>query len=104
MASVLYVLLSELIVLPLLIGAQEHPLNVEASRDQQDELEAFLHMSALEVGHRYFERPPYRLFAIRRLIELDDSAAVPVLQRAFADETEVRRRRFIAAALVSLGD
>jgi hypothetical protein len=72
--------------------------------DSRRELEAFSKMSAVELAQKYFAHPPYRLFAIRRLIELGDSAVVPVLQRAFREETEVTRRRFIAAALVSLVD
>ena len=72
--------------------------------DSRRELEAFSKMSAVELTQKYFDHPPYRLFAIRRLIELGDPAVVPVLQRAFGEETEVTRRRFIAAALVSLSD
>jgi hypothetical protein len=72
--------------------------------DQSADLEAFSHMSAVEVVRKYFEHPPYRLFAIRRLIELGDPTIAPVLRRAFGEETEVIRRRFIAAALVSLSD
>ena len=58
--------LSELVVLPLLVS----PRHTETPRDQRDDLEAFSHMSAVKVAHEYFERPPYRVFAIRRLIDL----------------------------------
>jgi hypothetical protein len=102
--NVFYILLSELVVGPFLVIALEPPPQTGTPSDGRDDLEAFLHMSAVEVSRKYFERPPYRLFAIRRLIELGDPVVVPVLHRAFAGETEVIRRRFIAAALVSLGD
>jgi len=62
--------LSELVVLPLLVIAQKRPRHTETPRDQRDDLEAFSHMSAVKVAHEYFERPPYRVFAIRRLIDL----------------------------------
>jgi HEAT repeat protein len=101
--NLFYIPLSELVVLPLLVIAQEPSRQTENPSDRRDE-EAFLHMSAVDVSRKYFESPPYRLFAIRRLIELGDPVVVPVLHRAFADETEVTRRQFIAAALVSLGD
>src|SRR5215831_17937673 len=104
MKNVFYILLSELVLVPFLVTSQELPRPAESARDQPGDLQAFSHMSAVAIGDRYFERPPYRLFAIRRLIELGDPVVVPVLQRAFADETEVTRRRFIAATLVSLGD
>src|SRR5262245_49140689 len=103
MKKVFYILLTDLVVVPFL-ASQELPHPAEAPRDQPGDLQAFSHMSAVEIAHRYFERPPYRLFAVRRLIELGDPVVVPVLHRAFADESEVIRRRFIAAALVSLGD
>jgi hypothetical protein len=102
--NVFYILLSELVVVPLLVMAQESPHHSEAPRDQPDDLDVFSRMSAVEVAHKYFEIAPYHLFAIRRLIELGDAVVVPVLRRAFRDETEVTRRRFLAAALVSLGD
>jgi HEAT repeat protein len=85
--------------------AQEHSANAaDDPTDQQGDLAAFLKMPANEVVRTYFKHPPYRLFAIRRLIELGDPVVSPALHRAFAEETEVTRRRFIAAALVSLRD
>jgi hypothetical protein len=101
--KVFSLLLSQLIMLPLPIIAQERPRHIETSAEQRDDLEAFSRMSAVEVARQYFEQPPYRLFAIRRLIELGDPVVLPVLHR-FASETDVTRRGFIAAALVSLGD
>jgi HEAT repeat protein len=103
--SDIYVILTELVALPLLAIAQELSGNAAGSpTDHQEELKAFLQKPAGEVARKYFEHPPYRLFAIRRLIELGDAVVTPALRRAFAEETEVTRRRFIAAALISLGD
>jgi HEAT repeat protein len=93
--KVVYIILAEVAALPLLITAQ---------RTDQQELEQFLRKPAGEVAREYFEHPPYQLFVIRRLIELGDPVVIPVLHRAFADETAITKRQFIAAALVSLGD
>jgi HEAT repeat protein len=84
--------------------AQERPHDPEVPREQISDLDAFMRLSATEVAQKYFDRQPYRLFAIRRLIELGDPAVVGVLERAFTAETEVIRRCFIAAALVTLRD
>jgi HEAT repeat protein len=52
----------------------------------------------------YFQRPPYPLFAIRRLIELADPAVIPAMRDAFDRETGTLARQLIAATLVRLGE
>lgn len=64
---------------------------------------AFLNESAPELLNKYFQMPPYPLFVILRLIDLEDPVAVPRLEEAFARETQNPNREFIAAALVNLG-
>lgn len=65
---------------------------------------AFMRKPVGELLNDYFRGPPYPLFAIRRLIEIDDPVAIPGLERAFTQEVHEPAREFIAAALVSLGD
>lgn len=65
---------------------------------------AFMKKSVGELLNDYFQTPPYPLFAIRRLIDMGDPAAIPSLERAFAREDHEPAREFLAAALVSLGD
>lgn len=99
-----YVILTGLVALPLVATAQAQSRDTaEAVTDRKD-LVAFLQEPAGEIARKYFEHRPYPLFAIRRLIELGDPAVIPVLHQAFAAETGVTRRQFIAAAVVSLGD
>ena len=70
----------------------------------QDLLAAFQEKSAGELLEEYFQAPPYPLFAIRRLIALGDTTAIPSLERAFELEGRQPAREFLAAALVNLGD
>lgn len=84
--------------------AQQQPRREpENDRDRQLLLE-FSQKSAPELAAKYFERPPYPLFVIRRLIDLADPVVLPALRDAFMLEGENLTRQFLAAALVRLGD
>ena len=84
--------------------AQQQPRREpENDRDRQLLLE-FSQKSAPELAAKYFERPPYPLFVIRRLIDLADPVVLPALREAFMLEGENLTRQFLAAALVRLGD
>lgn len=98
------IVVMEFLVLPVLAKSQTNPTDGDQSAHSQQELEIFLKMPASEVVRKYFRKPLYSLLAIRRLIELGDPQVGPDLRRAFAHEEDATRKRFIAAALVSLGD
>jgi hypothetical protein len=60
--------------------------------------------SPRELLDSYFAKPPYPIFAIRRLIDIGDASVIPFLELAFERETDNPAREFLAAALVELGD
>lgn len=74
------------------------------SEPDRELLLAFSQKSARELVIKYFERPPYPLFVIRRLTVLADPGVIPVIRDAFERETQTLTRQFLAAALVRLGD
>lgn len=74
------------------------------SRSDQQLSGAFQRKSADELRNEYLRDPPYPLFAIRRIIDIGDPTAIPGLERAFARADRELTRRFLAAALVSLGE
>jgi hypothetical protein len=87
----------------LALAQPQQRLEPQSESDRQLLL-AFSRKSARELVTVYFERPPYPLFVIRRLIELADPGVIPVMREAFEQETGVLTRQFLAAALVRLGD
>jgi hypothetical protein len=84
-------------------GVAQQQDAIEPLSDQQLSA-AFMKKSVGELLNDYFQGPPYPLFAIRRLIDIGDRAAIPSLERAFTRESHEPAREFLAAALVSLGD
>lgn len=73
-------------------------------KTDQQLLVEFSQKSPSELLSKYFERPPYPLFVIRRLIDLGDPVVLPNLRLAFEQESSILTRQFLAAALVCLGD
>jgi hypothetical protein len=90
------------------MGQQQIPDRPDEQRpnDHSDQqvLVQFSKQSARQLVARYFRGPPYPLFVIRRLIDLDNSAVLPDLREAFSHEMQPLTRQALAAALVRLRD
>lgn len=84
--------------------AQQQPHPQRPSETDRQLLIEFSRKSPTELLAKYFERPPYPLFVIRRLIELANPVVVPALRVAFEQESSPLTRQFLAATLVRLGD
>lgn len=84
--------------------AQQQPRPEPPTETERQLLIEFSQSSSSELVTKYFERPPYPLFVIRRLIELADPVVVPALRIAFEQEPSPLIRQFLAATLFRLGD
>ena len=73
------------------------------SLSDQQLLAAFRGKSADELLQEYLRDPPYPIFAIRRIIDLEDRSVITGLERAFGRADRELTRQFLAAALVRLG-
>lgn len=84
-------------------GVAQQARSPLSETDRQLLLE-FSQKSPGELLIKYFERPPYPLFVIRRLIDLADPVVIPALRVAFEQESSDLTRQFLAATLVRLGE
>ena len=102
MRSPIIGVISVFLMMPHSVVAQKQ--NATEPLSDQQLSAAFMKKQVGELLNDYFQGPPYPLFAIRRLIDIGDPAAIPSLERAFTRESHEPAREFLAAALMSLGD